>query len=89
MQELGKKVYEQPEDFRRGFIHGFYDAKSDDGAFYGKETGNGKPGIRGATTIERTRLYREGYSAGQIARLQGCLSFLSESADEALALNPS
>ncbi len=70
MSNRTKEVYLHPEEYKIGWTHGLYDARPDDGAFYG----NSKEMIYAAgigTNAEAVRLYNEGYRDGRATRL-GC-----------------
>jgi hypothetical protein len=64
-------VHETPEEYKQGWVHGFYDARPDDGAFYGKSTDDNHRSPCSQESADSVRLYWEGYRAGRIARLNG------------------
>ena len=72
MLELNKVAKQQPEDYNSGWAHGFYDAKSDDGAYYGNRARAIHP-FALTDAIEAERLYDEGYRKGKLMRLRGDL----------------
>ncbi|HEY6348825.1 MAG TPA: hypothetical protein VI636_05385 [Candidatus Angelobacter sp.] len=77
MSDLTKAVHERQEEYKRGWVHGFYDAKPDDGAFYGAPE-NADHAISNGGPVETVRLYHEGYRDGQTVRLRRSLGNHSE-----------
>jgi hypothetical protein len=71
MSNHEKKVYLQSEEYKLGWIHGLYDARPDDGAFYG--TSNQSPCNAAIAYTGRgaARLYNEGYRNGSATRATG------------------
>jgi hypothetical protein len=73
MSDRSKRVYLQPEEYKTGWVHGFYDAKSDDGAFYGNSNGTSHAGSAHTHPGEAARLYNDGYRDGRATRIAGDL----------------
>jgi hypothetical protein len=67
MRDRTKHVFLQKEEYDDGWVHGLYDAKPDDGAFYGNPA---KPVLMGIDP-RASRSYREGYRDGEATRV-GC-----------------
>jgi ribosome modulation factor len=67
MRKIRTLVFEQPEEYRVGWVHGFYDCANDDGAFWGRRNPGRQENSR-IGTEELERLYNEGYRAGVAAR---------------------
>jgi hypothetical protein len=63
------QVYVEPEEYKIGWVHGFYDSIPDDGAYYGDPRTIGCVLSRGVGGSEAVQLYKEGYLAGWAARI--------------------
>jgi hypothetical protein len=79
MSQDGVPVHMQSEEYKIGWVHGFYDCVADDGAFYGRSSlpyafadGHGS---------DAARLYRLGYGDGTTARLAGVFKRLGHPVD--------
>ena len=64
----GAALYEQPEPYKTGWIHGFYDCVFDDGACYRGAAPNGIGTVGAMAPEYATRLYARGYRDGTSLR---------------------
>lgn len=79
MSQDGIAVYMQSEEYKIGWVHGFYDCVSDDGAFYGRS--NLAYAFANDHGSDAARHYRLGYEDGTTARLAGVFKRLGHPVD--------
>lgn len=79
MPKDGLAVYMQSEEYKIGWVHGFYDCVSDDGAFYGRSTV--RHAFANGHGSDAARLYGLGYEDGTTARLAGIRKRLGHPVD--------
>lgn len=79
MPEATIAVHMRSEEYKIGWVHGFYDCVSDDGAFYGRS--NLPYAFANGHGSDAARLYGLGYEDGTTARLAGTFKRLGHPVD--------